>query len=102
MSGTTAEKAGWKSAWPSPYTTTSAITCHSSAVSASASAAMAAMAAQRSRSAAIIRRRRSKRSLSTPEIRSDTTIGSVHARPTSPSAVGSFEMSSTSHAIATR
>ncbi len=63
---------------------------------------MALIAAQRSRSPAIISRRRSRRSLRTPAIKSATTIGNVHAKPTSASALGSFEMSSTSQAIATR
>ena len=50
----------------------------------------------------IISRRRSKRSLSTPPISSVSTIGSVQASPTSASALGSLEMSSTSQAMATR
>ena len=92
-SGTIAVNAGWNSACPSPYTTTSSTTGHSRSVSANASAEIAPIATNRIRSAITSRRRRSKRSLRTPASNRPATCGSVQANPTIASALGSFEMS---------
>jgi hypothetical protein len=62
---------------------------------------IAPTAAARMRSAAIIIRRRSIRSVSTPPKTIRTSCGTTHAMPTNDIAVGRLSSSSTCQAIAT-
>ena len=93
MSGTSASKAGAKNAAPVPYTAAMRAICHTSMAWVSASTASAAPATARSRSAATITKRRSKRSLATPPISRKTMVGTVIAMPTTDIAVGAFDSS---------
>ena len=92
-SGTIAVNAGWNSACAEAVDDHEHDQVPELGVSASASAAIAPIATKRTRSAITSRRRRSKRSLSTPASSSPATCGSVQANPTIASAPGSFEMS---------
>ena len=102
MSGTSALKAGPKNASPAPKSTTSAARCQTSRTPASESAPITASTAARTRSAAIMTRRRSSRSLTTPPNSRKATIPDVHASPTSDRAAGSLDRSYTCQATATR
>ena len=102
MSGTSASNAGAKNAAPVPYTAAMTAMCQTSMAWVRASTASAAPATARSRSAATITKRRSKRSLATPPISKKTMVGTVIAMPTTDIAVGAFDSSYTCQATATR
>jgi hypothetical protein len=93
MSGTTASNAGAKNAAPVPYIAARTATCQTSSAPLSASPARAMPATARSRSAAIMIRRRSKRSLATPPSSRNRIVGIVIAMPTTDIAVGVLESS---------
>ena len=93
ISGTIDMNAGPKNASPVPKTAARTIRCHSSTAPVSTRTPIVPTATARTRSAAIMIRRRSKRSEMTPPINTKMPIGSVHASPTSESAVGEFESS---------
>ena len=91
--GTVALNAGPKKASPVPKTIASRKRCQSSSTPVSDSTAMTATASARTRSVAIMIRRRSTRSLITPPTSRNAAIGRVHATPISESAVGVSESS---------
>ena len=86
-------KAGPKNASPMPNTAASAIRCQSSITPLSERAASVAAAAVRTRSAAIMIRRRENRSETTPPRSTKSPSGAVQATPTSESAVGESDSS---------
>ncbi|CAN5703088.1 hypothetical protein BH24ACT26_BH24ACT26_23500 [soil metagenome] len=67
--------------------------CHSSIRPATDRIPIEPIAMQRTTSEAIITRRRSKRSLTTPPMSRKTTMGRLHATPTTDIAVGTFDSS---------
>lgn len=69
--------------------------------SVSASTAIPVIATPRTTSDAIITRRRSNRSLITPPINRNSTIGKLQATLTMENAVGTFDISKACHAIVT-
>ncbi len=93
MSGIVASQAGANSASPIPNGITRTTTCQSSISPVTESRPMPASDPARMKSATISRRRRGIRSARTPPKSRNPTIGSVQARPTSESAVGTLERS---------
>ena len=91
--GTIASKAGPKNAVPAPNAAATIMMCQISRTPPIESTPRAATLTARSASAAIITRRRSNRSLTTPPTSRKTICGSVIATPTIESAVGTFESS---------
>jgi hypothetical protein len=85
--------AGPKKASPVPKTAASATRCHSSISPVRERTPIVAAASARTTSAAIMTRRRSNRSVTTPPTSTKRPSGSVHATPTTESAVGEFESS---------
>jgi hypothetical protein len=75
ISGTIEPNAGAKSAWPTPPIATTTPSCQSVIVCVIARPAPTPVATARSESAAIIIRRRSIRSVSTPPASKRTTVG---------------------------
>jgi hypothetical protein len=93
MSGTSALNAGAKNASPIPCSRTSRTSIQISSEPLIARTPIPSCTAARRRSAPIITRRRSSRSLSTPAMRMNSTSPAVHASPTSASALGLFDSS---------
>ena len=92
-SGTIAVMAGLKKASPSPTNAIRTMTCHSSMTPVSDRMPSSPIAAARTRSAPIMRRRRSYRSVKTPPRRRKAMSGSVQATPTTDRAVGTLLIS---------
>ena len=93
MSGTIDWNAGWKTACPTPNTTTSPTRIGIVSRSVIDRTPTVPIAAARIRSPVIIRTRRSSRSASTPENSTSSTWGRLHAMPTRASEPGRFESS---------
>ena len=91
--GTIASKAGPKNAVPAPKAAATIMMCHSSRTPASERTPRIATLTIRSASAAIITRRRSNRSLTTPPRSRKMICGRVIAMPTIERAVGVFDSS---------
>ena len=90
-SGTRASNAGPKKAVAAPYTATRGSTCHRRRAPVAASTPSRPTATARTASEAIMTRRRSKRSLTTPPTSSSATWGMVMATPTTEKAAGAFD-----------